>query len=57
MTGALTADEKEKIKELCINPVDSREASSELPKTLVTEFKVPADVKILTDLMKCQKLS
>ena len=46
LTGALTADEKEKIKELCINPVDSREASSELPKTLVTEFKVPADVKI-----------
>ncbi|MFR4776676.1 MAG: phosphoribosylformylglycinamidine synthase, partial [Lachnospira sp.] len=46
LTGALTADEKEKINELCINPVDSREASSELPKTLVTEFKVPADVKI-----------
>ncbi len=46
ISGKLTADEKEKIKELCINPVDSREAGSEIPKTLVTEFKVPDDVKI-----------
>ena len=46
ISGKLTEDEKAKIKELCINPVDSREASSELPKTLVTEFAVPADVII-----------
>ena len=46
ISGKLTEEEKAKIKELCINPVDSREASSELPKTLVTEFKIPDDVII-----------
>ena len=42
----MTDEQKEKIKELCINPVDSREADSKIPDTLVTEFKVPADVII-----------
>lgn len=46
ITGKLTEEEKKKIKELCINPVDSREAGSELPDTLVTEFKVPDDVLV-----------
>ncbi|MDO5402753.1 MAG: phosphoribosylformylglycinamidine synthase [Eubacteriales bacterium] len=44
ISGKLSEEEKAKIKELCINPVDSREASSQIPKTLVTEFAVPADV-------------
>ena len=51
ISGKLTEEEKAKIKELCINPVDSREASSELPKTLVTEFKIPDDV-IIFDVFK-----
>lgn len=46
ISGILTDEQKEKIKELCINPVDSREADSAVPETLVTEFKVPADVII-----------
>ena len=46
ISGTLTDEQKEKIKELCINPVDSREADSNIPDTLVTEFKVPADVII-----------
>ena len=46
ITGTLTNEEKEKIKENCINPVDSREALETVPETLVTEFKTPADVKI-----------
>ena len=46
ISGTLTDEQKEKIKELCINPVDSREADSAVPKTLVTEFKAPADVII-----------
>ena len=46
ISGTLTDEQKEKIKELCINPVDSREADSKIPDTLVTEFKVPADVII-----------
>jgi phosphoribosylformylglycinamidine synthase len=46
ISGKVSDEEKEKIKELCINPVDSREAGSAIPATLVTDFKVPADVKI-----------
>lgn len=44
--GALTAEELDKIKKHCINPVDSREAASTKPDTLVTVFEEPADVKI-----------
>lgn len=42
--GRITDKEFEKIKEFCINPVDSRETDLEKPKTLVTEFEEPADV-------------
>ncbi len=45
--GTLTEEEKEAIKEHCINPVDSREASDVLPETLITKFNEPADVTIL----------
>ena len=55
ISGKLTDNEKTKIKELCINPVDSREASSELPKTLVTEFKVPDDVIIFEGFKDMQE--
>ena len=44
--GILTEAEKEAIKEHCINPVDSREASEEVPETLIAKFDEPADVKI-----------
>ncbi|MCR5518552.1 MAG: phosphoribosylformylglycinamidine synthase [Lachnospiraceae bacterium] len=46
ISGGLDAEEVEKIKSYCINPVDSREASKALPKTLVTDFAEPEDVKI-----------
>ena len=42
--GAITEEELQKIKEHCINPVDSREAAEEKPETLVTKFDEPADV-------------
>ncbi len=44
--GAVSEEEMERIKQHCINPVDSREASMEKPETLVTVFEEPADVKI-----------
>lgn len=44
MTGTVTDEEKNRIKEHCINPVDSRQAAEDIPETLVTEFKTPADV-------------
>lgn len=47
ITGDLTDEEFDKIKAYCINPVDSRETGMEKPRTLVTEFAEPADVRIL----------
>lgn len=47
IAGAIKEDEMQRIKEYCINPVDSREASMTKPETLVTVFDEPEDVKIL----------
>ena len=46
LKGAVTDEEIERIKEFCINPVDSRETGLEKPETLVTVFPDPEDVKI-----------
>ncbi len=46
ITGDVSADEFDKIKAHCINPVDSRETDMEKPETLVTEYDDPADVII-----------
>ncbi len=46
ISGNVSEDDLERIKAYCINPVDSREASVEIPDTLVTKFDEPADVKI-----------
>lgn len=47
IAGSITAEDMERIKGYCINPVDSREASMTKPDTLVTVFDEPEDVKIL----------
>ncbi len=44
--GKLTKEEADRIKNFCINPVDSREADIAKPQTLVTVFPEPADVII-----------
>ena len=46
LEGTLTEEEKEKIKNYCINPVDSRETGLEKPQTLITAFEEPADVGV-----------
>lgn len=46
LSGALTDEQVEAVKNFCINPVDSREADSNKPKTLVSVFEIPEDVKI-----------
>lgn len=46
LSGKISDDEFSKIKEYCINPVDSRETDETKPETLVTEFEDPADVQI-----------
>lgn len=50
--GTVSEEELEKIKDYCINPVDSREASLEKPETLEMEVEVPADVAILDGFNK-----
>ena len=44
--GKFTDEEVAKLKEYCINPVDSRETNEEKPETLVQPFEDPADVAI-----------
>ncbi|MGL4790868.1 MAG: AIR synthase-related protein, partial [Anaerotignaceae bacterium] len=45
LEGDITEAEFEKIKSYCINPVDSREASLEKPKSLIMEMEYPEDIK------------
>ncbi len=47
LKGKISTDEYEKIKNYCINPVESQEASLEKPDTLDTEVEVPEDIKVL----------
>ncbi len=45
--GEIAPDELETIKKYVINPVESREASLELPDTLDMPFDVPSDVPVI----------
>ena len=45
--GTFTEEEKAAIKQYYINPVDSREASLELPDTLALNLEEPKDVAII----------
>ncbi len=45
--GNLSDDEVETIKKYVINPVEAREASLELPKTLVVNYDIPTEVATL----------
>ncbi len=47
LSGAISEEDIERIKSYCINPVDSREAGEEKPKTLVTQFEEPEEVLLL----------
>ncbi|MCR5800195.1 MAG: phosphoribosylformylglycinamidine synthase [Lachnospiraceae bacterium] len=44
--GNISAEDMEKIKAYCVNPVDSRINDAPKPDTLVTEYDDPEDVKI-----------
>jgi phosphoribosylformylglycinamidine synthase len=46
LKGKVTSEELDKIRKYCINPVDSRTASEELPETLQINYETPADIKI-----------
>ncbi len=44
--GEINEEDRGRIKEYCINPVDSRETNEKKPETLVQKFDEPADVAI-----------
>ncbi|MBQ7339847.1 MAG: phosphoribosylformylglycinamidine synthase [Clostridia bacterium] len=44
------------IKKYVINPVEAREASMELPKTLALDYEVPEEVKIIDGFIDLDKL-
>lgn len=44
--GTFTEEEVARLKDYCINPVDSRETDEHKPETLVQQFEDPADVAI-----------
>lgn len=46
LSGDISAEDFERIKSYCINPVDSRETDETVPETLITNFDEPEDVKI-----------
>ena len=45
LEGELTAEQVEAVKKYVINPVESREASLELPETLRMEYDIPTTVR------------
>ncbi|HVJ48734.1 phosphoribosylformylglycinamidine synthase [Desulfitobacterium sp.] len=47
LTGQITAEDFDNIKNYCINPVESREASLEKPESLEFEPDIPPDVELL----------
>ncbi|MBR4808377.1 MAG: phosphoribosylformylglycinamidine synthase, partial [Lachnospiraceae bacterium] len=51
--GDIDDDQLTSIKELCVNPVDSRFTSDSKPATLVTDYDEPADVKIFEGFRDC----
>lgn len=48
LAGDLAESDIEAIKRYVINPVESREASMELPETLITQYDMPAEVEVLS---------
>ena len=50
--GNLSDAELEQIKKYVINPVEAREASLEMPETLVAEYDIPETVKTLDGFIK-----
>lgn len=53
--GNITEDMARRIKEYCINPVDSRETDEKKPETLVQEFDEPADVAVFEGFKDMQE--
>ena len=53
--GDLTKEEVEQIKKYVINPVEAREASLDLPKSLKMAYEIPTSVKVLDGFINLSK--
>ena len=53
--GEINEEDRSRIKEYCINPVDSRETNEKKPETLVQKFDEPADVAIFDGFQSMQE--
>ncbi|AFL99789.1 phosphoribosylformylglycinamidine synthase [Desulfitobacterium dehalogenans ATCC 51507] len=56
LKGQITEDELERIKQYCINPVESREAGLEKPETLAFVSELPEDVEIIEGFIGMKKV-
>jgi phosphoribosylformylglycinamidine synthase len=52
LEGIITQDELQKIKNYCINPVESHEAKMEIPEKLTMDIIYPKDVEILDEFLE-----
>ena len=52
--GDISDEQMAAIKKYLINPVESREASMELPDTLIVDYSYPEDVKVLEGFRKLE---
>lgn len=52
LSGQIDDEDFDKIKNYCINPVESREASLDKPESLEYEAVIPADIEILEDFIE-----
>jgi len=55
LEGNLSAEDVDRIKAYCINPVDSRETGMEKPLTLYTEYPEPEDVQVMEGFVSMEK--
>ena len=55
LEGKLTAEEVEKIKDYCINPIEAREAEQAKPETLISTCEEPEKVKSVTGFLTMSK--
>ncbi len=53
--GGISKEDVEKVKKYVINPVESREASFDMPETLETKYEIPTQVKTLHGFTKLDK--
>lgn len=57
LEGEISEEEYIKIKDYCINPVESQEASLEKPETLDNDIIIPEDVKVLDGFIDMNEAS